>query len=296
MVVNLSTPTLSYFERSETLTKYYENIRRFSPLEQDEEREMFLILKNENSTQEEKTFAKNKLINSNQRFVVAVAKRYATDDNILDLIEEGNIGLIESIESFDVEKGVKFMTWAVWYIRRAINFYLINYGNIVKKSNSHKTYHIMSQATNKFIQREYRQPTLEELADILQEEYNLDIKYMGDIIETKVTSIDASFNAEDEDTCLGDMALYNSYSASTNTYENNVASDFNSTLVASLLKKLSDKEAEIIKLLFGIGYDRAYEIQEVAKKVGYTNERVRQLKISILERLRCEYKSVIKSI
>ena len=106
MVVNLKTPNSDYFERTETLVRYYEDIRKYDVLTNEEELELFEMIKNGNKF--EKQVAKEKLINCNQRFVVAVAKRYATNDNILDLINEGNIGLMEALENFKVEKGVKF--------------------------------------------------------------------------------------------------------------------------------------------------------------------------------------------
>ena len=185
-----------------------------------------------NGNKFEKQVAKEKLINCNQRFVVAVAKRYATNDNILDLINEGNIGLMEALENFKVEKGVKFTTWAVWFIRRAINLYCINYGNLVRKTNLSQTYHVVSQATNKFIQTEYRQPTLEELAELLKDEHDVDIKNLSYIIDTKFTSIDEGFNSNDDDSSnVGEMNVFNEYSASFNDYEKVSNNEFNNKLI-----------------------------------------------------------------
>lgn len=294
MVVNLKSPSTDYFERTETLMRYYEDIRRYDVLSKEEEIALFDMLNN--GSKIEKETAKEKLINCNQRFVVAVAKRFATNDNILDLINEGNLGLIEALNEFDSSKGVKFTTWAVWYIRRAINLYCINYGTIVRKTNLSQTYHVVSQATNKFIQQEYRQPTLEELAEILKEDYEVDIKNLNDIIETKVSSIDEGFNTDDDGSNIGEMTLYNAYSASANDYERISANDFNNKLISNMLLKLPEREREIIKMVFGIGYDREYELQEIAPKVGLTIERVRQLKSEILGRLKKEYKSVINTI
>lgn len=295
MVVNLKTPTSDYFERTETLVRYYEDIRKFDVLTNEEEVELFELIKN--GSKIEQKVAKERIINCNQRFVVAVAKRYATDDNILDLINEGNIGLIEAIDDFDVTKGYKFITWAVWYIRRAINQYCIGYGNLVKKNNLSKTYHVVSQATNKFIQKEYRQPTLEELKYILKKDYNVDIKNIDDIIDTRITSIDEGFNSDDDNASnIGDMNLYNNFSSSFNGYEKISNDDFNNKLIANMLKKLPEREMIIIKMSFGIGYDREYEVQEIAEKLNITSERVRQIKHSVIGTLKEYYKSAVKSI
>lgn len=290
MVVNLKTPS-DFFERTETLVRYYEDIRKYPLLTIEEENQCFTLLKTGNKTLREK--AKTKLVNSNQRFVVAVAKKFANNNNILDLISEGNIGLMEAIEKFDSNKGVRFTTFAVWYIRRAINQYNIN-NSIVTKTNAAKTYHVISQATNKFVQREHRQPSLEELQNIIVKEYNIDIKEIVDIIDTRFISIDDDSNSSSESTNYGDITTFKTCSASVNSYEKNIDDEFSKNIVSLMLKKLPSRENNIIKMLFGIGYDREYEIQEVAQKMGLSTERVRQLKISTLDKLKSEYAKLKK--
>lgn len=295
MVVNLKTPNSDYFERTETLVRYYEDIRKYDVLTNEEELELFEMIKNGNKF--EKQVAKEKLINCNQRFVVAVVKRFATNDNILDLIEEANLGLMEALDKFDVNKGVRFTTWAVWFIRRQINLYCIKYGNLIRKTNLSQTYHAVSKATNKFIQTEFRQPTLEELAELLKDEKDVDIKELSDIIDIKFTSIDEGFNSNDDDgSNIGEMNIFNEYSASFNDYEKTSNNDFNNKLISNMLLKLSKREKDIITLYFGIGYDREYELQEISQKLGLTTERVRQLKNDVLEKFKANYKSVIKTI
>lgn len=294
MVVNLKSPTTDYFERTETLTRYYEDIRKYDVMSEEKEVEMFNLFKNGNKQEQE--YARNFIINANQRFVVAMAKRFATNENILDLISEGNIGLIEAMKDFDVTKGNKFITFAVWYVRRAINNYCINYGNLVKKTNLSKTYHVIAQATNKFIQTEYRQPTLEELLEIVNKEHKADIKSIEDIIDTKISSIDEGFNSEDDDAVFGEMSLYNSYSSSFNEYEKISNDDFNNKLISSMLGKLPEREKTIIKMVFGIGYYREYELQEIAEELGLTTERVRQIKNSVIKEIKEKYKNVMSNM
>jgi RNA polymerase primary sigma factor len=263
-------------------------------MSEEKEVEMFELFKNGNKQEQE--YARNFIINANQRFVVAMAKRFATNENILDLISEGNIGLIEAMKDFDVTKGNKFITFAVWYVRRAINNYCINYGNLVKKTNLSKTYHVIAQATNKFIQTEYRQPTLEELLEIVNKEHKADIKSIEDIIDTKISSIDEGFNSEDDDAVFGEMSLYNSYSSSFNEYEKISNDDFNNKLISSMLGKLPEREKTIIKMVFGIGYYREYELQEIAEELGLTTERVRQIKNSVIKEIKEKYKNVMNNM
>ncbi len=294
MIVNLKSGTSDYFERTETLIRYYDDIRKYGLLSQEDEIKLFQLLKNGSSSDKQK--ARETIINSNQRFVVAIAKKFGTNDNILDLISEGNIGLMEAVDRFDYTKGVRFSTFAVWYIRRAVNTYNINHGALVTKSNISKTYHVISQATNKFIQRELRQPTLEELRDIIVNEYNIDIKDVIDVLETRVVSIDNDYNNASDNQNFKDVMEFKTNSAYENSFEKDSDKEFNKELIDTMLNKLSSREQEIIKLIFGIGYDREYELQEVAKKVNLTTERVRQLKFTIMNKLKQEYKKTVSKI
>ena len=141
MVINLKNRTSNIFTRTETLVKYYDDIRHYKLLSQEEEVQLFITLKEGDKKSKEK--ARITIVNANQRFVVAVAKKFGTNENLLDLISEGNIGLMEAIDRFDYTKGVRFSTFAVWYIRRAINFYNINHGSLVTKSNIAKRYRVI---------------------------------------------------------------------------------------------------------------------------------------------------------
>lgn len=294
MIVNLKTTATDFFTRTETLMQYYDDIRKYPLLTQDDEQKLFNIIKF--GSKEQKRKATITLVNSNQRLVVSAAKKYGTKDNILDLINEGNFGLLEAIEKFDLSKNVRFATFAVWYIRRAINLYCINYGNMVTKTNFAKTYHIRSQATSKFIQQEGRQPTLEELKDFINENYDIDIKDTLDIIDTRFISIDDESNDSDESQNYGDLMLFKNANSDINGYESVANSEFNNVLVKTLLSKLNEREQEIIKLSFGIGCEREYELQEIAHKIGMTSERVRQIKLQALNKLKSEYKSALDKI
>lgn len=287
MVVNLGGKIEGYLDRTETLKRYFDDIRKYDILTKEEEMALLKIYKEGNPRESKK--AKDKLINTNQRFVVAVAKRFGTNDNLLDLINEGNLALMEALETYDLNQGVRFMSWAVWFIRRAMNTYNVDYGTLVKKNNHAKTYHLISKATNDFVQREGREPTSEELFELLNEKYNANLKDFKDVTPTRINSIDESFGNEDDESNLGDIALYNSYSASTNNYEKDINDDYIHNMISSLLSILTPREQKIIKLAFGIDCYREYETQEIAKEVGLTTERVRQMKASIIARMKTEY-------
>ena len=291
MVVNLKTNVSECLDRSENLSRYYNDIKQYRVMTADEEREWMDIYAH--GLPEEREIAKQQILNSNQRFVVAMAKKYGTNENVMDLISEGNFGLMEALEHYDVTKDAKFTTYAVHYVRRAINSYLINHGNLIRKTNYSKTFHIVSQATNKFIQEEHRNPTQAELADILINKYKVKIKDLCDIVDTRFISIDDASNKDEENTNFGDINLYRTSSASNNQYESESTKDFNTVLINNMLNKLPEREQEIIKLVFGIGHEREYELQEIAQKLNLHQERVRQLKNSAIEKMKKFYKSAL---
>lgn len=295
MIVNLSTPQNNYFERTDTLKRYYDDIRKYQPLSLDEE---LKLIKEYHITKSkvEKEAIKNKILCANQRFALGVARRWATNDNIMDLISEANIGMIEALEDFDYNRKLRFITFAVHYIRRSINSYMIKNGNAVRKSNYAKTYHLISQATNKFMQKELRHPTLEELTDFLKSEYGVELKDVNDVATLNMLSIDENYDCDDEDANMSTMFTFNNVSSSINECEKNANNEFAEKLIKSVLNKLTPREQEIVKYAFGIGHSREYEINEIAEKMNYSSERIRQLKISALEKMKREYSNIISCI
>lgn len=289
-VINLHLSNSEFMERTELIKKYYEDIRRYKILTKEEELYYFKLYKT--GTDEEKTYARNTILESNQRFVVAIAKRYGSTENMLDLINEGNIALIEAFDSFDTSKEAKFTSWAVWYIRRAINQYLIRYGQVVRRNNLPKTYHLVSQVSNKFLQKEGRSPTAEELITILRKEHNLSLKTINDVIATKYIYIDN--NTKEDAETVRDVNLFNTYSANTNSWERTVEEDYSKNLVNKLLKGMNSREVDVLKYSYGIGHERCYELKEIATKMGLTSERVRQLKLTGIQKLQKKYAAMTK--
>lgn len=286
-----------YFERTNTLVNYFNDIRRFDgSIKPEDEATLFYYCKN--GTKAEKAEARKIIIEGNQRFVVSVARAYATNNNLMDLINEGNIGLMEAVDAFDPNvkvngKTVKFITFAVHYIRRAINQFKVNNDAIVKKNNISKTYHVLSRARNKFLQENGRQPTTDELKDLVNKEYDLKINDSADMLDLRVTYIDENASDDDDDANIADLATFNSYSANGNGYERTESNDYNKAMVTSLLKVLTPREQKIIKMAFGIGEYRELTNDEIAERIGLTTERIRQMRTSIMKRLREEFKKKI---
>ena len=153
---------------------------------------------------------------------------------------------------------------------------------------------MISKATNDFVQKFERNPTPEELLDIITTKYKKDIKDKNDLLDLKVSYVDEATSDESDTSNYGDIAAYNRASASYNEYEAVETNDFNKALVTSLLSTLTPRKQQIIKMRFGMyeeskGLVREYEREEIADKLGLTSERVRQLENEAMEEIRKEY-------
>lgn len=295
MIVNVKLSN-AICDRTDTITRYYQDIKKYRVLSQEEETALFNIYRDKtNYSEEERKSAAEAIMNANYRFAVMVAKQYSTNETLADIIEEANIAMFEALKTFDPSRNVKFIHYAVHMMRRDINNYCIKNNAIVRKNNHSKTYHVISKATNDFLQTECRKPTTEELAEILETKYNVVINDLRDIIENKYIYIDME-DVDDDVKNIGDMSLYNVYTSSDNEYENTIEKEHCKLLARKLISTLEEREQTVIKMSFGIGeYDREYEIQEIAQKMRLTNERVRQIKIDAKKKLAKAYKKHAKN-
>lgn len=287
MIVNLqNSKTLV---RSDIIDKYYNDIRKFNALTDEEEKEQ--LKKYLHGTPKEKREAEKALVESNQRFVVAVAKHYGNASNLEDLIQEGNIGLLEALESFQEDKGVKLTTWAVFFIRRAINLYLINDVPMVRKPNAVRQYNYISKIVNEFLQENQRQPTPDEILEIMETKYNQKLAHPTDVLTTTYDSIDEfeSVSGDKDSRNQSGERLYENTTCSVNDYEKTSEREYATILTESLLDRLTGKQAErnkeIIKMSFGIGYGHPMSPDEISTYTKVGTERIRQLKNEVLEEL-----------
>lgn len=286
MVINLKNRISDFYTQTDTLTRYYNDIRPHKVLSVEEERAAFMMLRN--GSDADKMAAKEKIVNSNQRFVVSVAKKYASCDksSLLDIIEAANLGLLEAIDYFDVDKGNRFTSFAVWYIRRAVIQYKTQYGSVVKRTNLSKTQHLIGQIKHQFLQQEHRQPTPEEIKDILNKKYGVNIGNVSDVFDVQAIPITTVFDGDDDEV---EMSQYTHASMQQNNVIRTIDIDWAKNTASRLLSKLPARESKILRMSFGIGYDREYEIEEIADEFGLTNERIRQLKVAALAKLSSMY-------
>lgn len=268
----------NYCNKSKATNAYFEDVRRYVILTKEKENE--LLLKSKQSKGKEQIDAINSLINCNQRFVLSVALKYANDDNLLDLVSEGNIGLMEAIKRFDVDKDCKFITYAVWWIRKYIVNYLITKENIVIPPNAQKLYGKVSKIKNDFIQKEEREPTLNELKETVNEMTGLNIESAHVLEDVVAVSIS---NYSTDDTNRQNITQFDNIT-STNNIEDNIELCDKKNMVEHLLTHLSERERNIVCYSYGIGCNQMTNIC-IADKLGLSTERVRQIRLSALKKL-----------
>lgn len=260
---------------------YLRSIRKYQPLTQEEENEVFKMYRSNDPVAKEKAIAT--LVNANQRFIFSLAKDYAKGDEtkVLDYVNEGSIGIINAIEKFDQTRGFKFISFAVWYIRQAMTNYAQTTDLFLRKANNAKIGNNVLKIRTAFFQENHREPTTDEIKEALAKK-GIKIKEDKDLEDVVRNSIDSVWG--DEST-FENNPRYIQYSAIQNEYEKEMDDEDNKSVVGKLLKSLDERSQLVIKQLFGIGYENPIDIEVVAEHLGLTPTRVGQIKNAALKKL-----------
>ncbi len=260
---------------SQSLDQYLREISVYSLLDRGQESELAQRIR---AGDEE---ALDLLVRSNLRFVVSVAKRYQHQGvGLVDLINEGNIGLIRAARKFDETKGIKFISYAVWWIRQAILQALAEQGRMVRVPTSRAgAAHRIGKRSSALSQELGREPTLQELAgDLHVQESEIESTLAAFGVEL---SLDAPF-APGEDGRLLDH-LEDAYSAGP---DEEVYEEALKRTIEQTLSTLKEREAWVLRMYFGLGDEEPRTLEQIGEACGITRERVRQIKERALLRLR----------
>ncbi len=274
----------SITDRSDTaLNSYLKDINKIPMLSREEEIEVAKKAAKGDSK------AKERLVTANLRFVVSCAKQYQGQGiPLIDLISEGNIGLQEAVDKFDINKGFKFISYAVWWIRQAIMHALNEHSRLLRLPRSQiLQLNQITKASKEFEQSNGRLPSTKELSDLVEIDeskveqlLNLNIKptsYDNPIGEESGTLIDLIPNQNIENT---DATLFK---------------ESKQKEINSILNLLTDREHDILIMYFGLNGD-SLTLYEIADKFGLTHERTRQIKNNAINKLQNKYNKQVKNI
>ena len=272
-----------YIDRDNIHDAYYNDVRKYPLLTEDEQKELIEKYKF-GKTYEEREKAKEKLITSNLRFVVSVAKKLGTSDTFLDLINEGNIGLIKAIEKFDPNKKYKLITYAVSWIVAYIKNYQLTQLKSVVPPNTLKLHNYVKNVSREFFITNEREPTPHEIADLVRKKFNFTISNLEDVELGKIISIDEKYGVDSDSDTFADTSHYNARTCTTNTINNDIEMEYKKHQLNFFLGKLSEREKYIVERVYGIDCE-AETFETVGLSLNLCGERVRQICVGAVKKM-----------
>ncbi len=259
---------------------YLKEIGRVPLLTSDRERELAEIMSGE-STEEQKNLAKRELVEANLRLVVSIAKRYVGKGMFfLDLIQEGNLGLMKAVDKFDYNRGYKFSTYATWWIRQAITRAIADQARTIRiPVHMVETIHKVSRYSRQMLQELGREATADEIG----EKMGMSAEKVREIM--KIAQDPVSLETpigEEEDSHLGDFIPDEDTPAPSDAAATTILRE----VIEKELHTLTPREEHVIKLRFGLYDGRTRTLEEVGKEFDITRERIRQIEAKALRKLR----------
>ncbi|MFV0476937.1 MAG: RNA polymerase sigma factor RpoS [Parahaliea sp.] len=263
-------------EKSLDVTQLYLNEIGFSPLLSADEEKHFARLARQGDEA-----GRQRMIESNLRLVVKISRRYLNRGlTLLDLIEEGNLGLIRAVEKFDPERGFRFSTYATWWIRQTIERAIMNQTRTIRLPiHVVKELNVYLRAARELTQKLDHEPSADEIATMLDRPVADVERLLG--LSERVTSVDQPVGPDSERSVVDTIADTQVSDPSQVLQEDDMRDN-----ISLWLDELSDKQREVLSRRFGLrGYESS-TLEEVGREIGLTRERVRQIQVEALRRLR----------
>ena len=257
-------------------TQLYLNEIGFSPLLSAEEEVHYARLARKGDE-----MGRRRMIESNLRLVVKISRRYVNRGlSLLDLIEEGNLGLIRAVEKFDPERGFRFSTYATWWIRQTIERAIMNQTRTIRLPiHVVKELNVYLRAARELTQKLDHEPTAEEIAELLEKPVS-DVKRMLKLNE-RVTSVDTPLGPSSDKSILDTIADERVSDPGEELQQSDIQTNLD-----HWIEELPDKQREVLSRRFGLrGYETS-TLEDVGREIGLTRERVRQIQVEALKRLR----------
>jgi RNA polymerase primary sigma factor len=272
----------------EEIATYLKDIRKIKVMTVERERTLAQKILSDNITESEKKQIEQELLIGNLRFVITVAKQYQNQGlELSDLIAEGNLGLLKAVKNFDWTKELRFISYAVWWIRQSILQALADQSRIVRLPlNKVGSIGRIGNTSAKLEQELEREPTVEEIAeamDIPLQEVENALRSTG-----RHLSIDAPLTDGEDNTLLGILDSNDEPRPDVQLINESLQKEIN-----RVISTLSEKERDVLKFYYGLDGGPAHTLEDISEKIGLTRERVRQIKEKALRRLRKSSKSKI---
>jgi len=256
--------------------EFIEVLRRNPPFTPEEEVDAFKRL----YAGDEK--ALDEIVARNQRWVYSVAKEFARDEiEVMDYVQEGNIGLLKAIEKYDLNKGLKFITYAVWYMRREMNAHMNTDRDLVTKSNNAKYGKKLEKIKNEFFVQNGYKATFDDIKEIFEEKYGIVVNDERDLYDLDISSINENVN---DDTTFEECDDFIKATATENEAIYDEDKEYFKELVTPIINSLPDKHRELIKKLYHIGYEDIYTTEQLCQEYNlYDEQALKQVEKQILE-------------
>ncbi|MBP8171974.1 MAG: RNA polymerase sigma factor RpoS [Pseudomonas sp.] len=264
------------YTRALDATQLYLNEIGFSPLLTPQEEVHFARL-----AQKGDPAGRKRMIESNLRLVVKIARRYINRGlSLLDLIEEGNLGLIRAVEKFDPERGFRFSTYATWWIRQTIERAIMNQTRTIRLPiHVVKELNVYLRAARELTQKLDHEPSAEEIANLLEKPVGEVKRMLG--LNERVSSVDVSLGPDSDKTLLDTLSDDRPSDPCDLLQDDDLSQS-----IDQWLTELTEKQREVVIRRFGLRGHESSTLEEVGREIGLTRERVRQIQVEALKRLR----------